>query len=425
MISSFLAGFRSDTVEYTDRRPTHRGSGIVMEEFNYKAPNPAKVHSFESALKFFNSINYRKLPQPTEENLINIVKHLVKDEFNVYYHLRAFELLEKGFRKSKEFTTAKILRVFSAHIEKMQREYKFDVNHEINIGNGRMLTPIGFAAESYSPALLQALINAGGNVNSAQKQKGVCSPLHLFFFSSPIHQFSPPIPMEWRGPPPIHTYSFPSEKNETLDVLLKNGCDPNLVCDTSLIKLEGEKKLTPLKIALRLDNQGAVKSLIKAKADIYFKTQEGDIDGKIHYGEWFVNRINWERYGQCNLLQWAVSRYIDVSRYNLDRNKISFETIKLLVEEGDPDVFATAERGHYVWEMASCEDLKSYLVKMKKTKFPSYVEKIQVVLLESLRVKPLTNIVVEYLWGHEDIEDRNVPTLPRKMIAVEDDEVEV
>lgn len=365
----------------------------------YSVPNPSKVNSHERAVWFLDHItSCARLTEISKKQLIKIINLLVKDTFNPKTYLENIEKLEKCFLKSKKYTLEKATKVFLEHIEGLQKEKKFDVNQTFAVKSGERkwdplvnLTPIGFAAMRKAPALLNALIKAGGNVNCGERnefQTCVASPLHLIFVNQYFLQkdiYDEPS-MHQLGSYSNHYRSFKLQ-GKCIDILKQYGCEPNSTCKSNLIDYSWRNyhvynsKLTPIWIALlelyrgKLDTD-TMTSLVQAKADINFQSVS------------------------VTPLQYAAIRIDDIG------------ITKILVQLG-ADLFVTTEEGRTVCDLCKSKPTNPYAFeenednfnekyKYLKEEMKGYKLKAQATLLKFIPVKPLTSIVIEYLCGSFD-----------------------
>lgn len=231
-------------------------------------PSADAINTHQEAIDYLNKIKYNNLPAITDKQVTKILKLIVPERLTYlkwYHQLRNIEKLEKCFRKSETFTLDKATEIFHSHLEPFNKE-EFDVNQKLLSID---LTPVGFAAQNKSPALLNALIESKADVNCGSKNSQdlqIHSPLHLVFEDSPIH-------IQTRLEMNYSYYTFPDLQTECINVLIQHGCDPNS-------KVLGDKSeviffSTPLTGAIEHGNTDQVESLVKAKADINIKINRG------------------------------------------------------------------------------------------------------------------------------------------------------
>lgn len=230
-------------------------------------PSADAINTHQEAIDYLNKIKYNNLPAITDKQVAKILKLLIPEKLTYLKwnnYLKNIEKLEKCFRKSETFTLDKATEIFHSHLEPFNKE-EFDVNQKLP---GIDLTPVGFAAQNKSPALLNALIEAKADVNCGSKNSQdlqIHSPLHLLFENSPIH-------IQTRLEMNYSYYTFPDLQTECINVLIQHGCNPN----SKVLGDDGEHiDNTPLTCAIEYGNADQVESLVKAKADININIRRG------------------------------------------------------------------------------------------------------------------------------------------------------
>lgn len=231
-------------------------------------PSSDAIKTHKEAIDYLNKIKYNNLPAITDKQVTKILKLLISEKLTYLKwnnYLKNVEKLEKCFRKSETFTLEKATEIFHSHLEPFNKE-EFDVNQKLP---GIDLTPVGFAAQNKSPALLNALIQAKADVNCGSKNSQdlqIQSPLHLVFQDSPTH-------VQARLEMNYSYYTFPDLQTECINVLIQHGCDPNSreIGDKSEVIFFN----IPLTCAIEHGNTDQVESLVKAKADINIKINRG------------------------------------------------------------------------------------------------------------------------------------------------------
>lgn len=192
-----------------------------------------------------------------ETNLIEVLKEWIPKEKCEEYpwasHISKLKLCEGLFRNSSTFSMEKATIIFQQHFESLKK-MGFDVNAELT---GEGCTPLGWAVLSKSPALLAALINSGAPVCVAKNSK-------VSVTTTPLHWVC------WG-------HGKESLIVECVEILIKNGCDPN-TRELEINSQDKLQKLIPLWYAAHLDKKAVVKTLVKAKADINFETNHVDGD---------------------------------------------------------------------------------------------------------------------------------------------------
>lgn len=344
---------------------------------DYKVPNPAKVNSPERALWFLQNIKPSELPRITENQLIQIVGHVAKTVFKPKTHLEYLEYLEKGLRISGEFTLEKTSRIYREYIESLQKEQKFEINEQFQLNQKTWITPVGFAALLKAPALLNVLIQSGGNVNCGQRGSEFSSPFHLIFVKSyeedsrKYHHYSCLDKRWW------HNYDFSNLTIECINVLKQHQGNPNAICKTKLLQHSNFSdsciyghKLTRLTSALWIPVTGMInsgfetkeiKALVDAKADLDFRNN----------GETPLSLV----------------------AKNVSMIGLGLHLMKFLVESGADVLVSNDER--WLDEITKrYPDAHEYI----KEKLRVRIQKdLQNVLLEVIPVRPLAHIVLGYM----------------------------
>lgn len=268
------------------------------------------------------------------------------------YHIAYLGIFEKCFRKSTEFNFEKITNLFISYINSI-KENGFDSNGLMGM---KIRTILGHAVINQLPALVNALIKTGANVNSKAKDRmGTRLPLPIHYICSRSF-YNPPFSQELA--------------NHNIQILTQNGCDLNTSeCPDSPF----ETNRTALWSAARQCQVATVISLVKAKADINLI--------RVHNEE-----------GDSTPLQAVVSREIwDIdSSAQILRDQLS--TVKTLVNLS-ADLFIKNHRKQTALSLAKVyakAEIASFL------KQSMSIQKIRAKLGPKLP-KVLINIVMDYL----------------------------
>lgn len=226
-------------------------------------PSASSVSNHEGVIKFLELVESGEIsPVISEAYLAKILKLLEtqgiplprKPDLNIYkwfFHLSRLENLEKCVRKSEKFNIEVVEKIFTTHLEFIIKQ-GFDVNKKLQSQDN---TPLGSAARSKCPGLIGALINVGANVKygSVYTDGRSSSPLYEV-----VHN-------------PIQDESVDRQKliDQCIEILVKNGCDPNTYKQNPQ---KPSERLTPLWYAAHFGEEVTVRSLVRAKADINFET---------------------------------------------------------------------------------------------------------------------------------------------------------
>lgn len=443
MMSCIANLMDSMTPEYTEVR---------KGDFYRLIPNPSKVNSYERAVWFVNNLeSYGNLPKISEKQLIKIVNLLVKDTFYSKSYLENLEKLEKCFQRSRKYTLEKATNVFLDHIEKLQKEEIFDVNQTFNVKivekTFANLSPIGFAAMSKSPALLNALIKAGGDVNCGERnstQQRASSPLHLIFVDSYLHGLDcmDAKYYKYKG----NCYSFDELAIKCIDILKEYQCEPNFICLSPLILHSFFKPnfnyfsfqglcTTPIWIALmrwdylkkESDKEGmtlyenAITSLVQSKANIDFQNKGLTL---LQYAIDFIDDIGLTKM----LVQLGADLFVTTEK---DETLLTL-SLKFKKEETRNDYYSRID---FLSNSLSYEEevnsIKKYnflskekyhfLSEAREKKFQNYKLKTEAELFNFIPVQSLTSIIGEYLWGSKkDMMNPNEVNSLKKHLIVSD-----
>lgn len=330
-------------------------SGNQLRRFS-KAVYPNAVIT-ESQISSLSKI--RNDPSQESETLLVDIRSDNLSRFGTSEHLTYLVLLEKCFEKSKKFTFEKATQIFLEHIEGLKK-LQFDINLSMRFYHD--LTPIEFAAMHKSPALLNAIIKAGSAVNWVTNAGIKFSPISLVFLNK--HQSDVYISYRPNMLAPFMIFDFSELQIKCLDVLLNNGSDPNSLTVPNLCYIEeglNHFQMYPLwHVMMELDSdenghsKKMMKSLVSAKGDINYKNNG------------------------LTTLQYAITY------------KFEDETIKFITEL-KADLFEKDFKGDTAADLAKKGNSKiyKYLKDEMKQKFGD-------ALLEFIKVKALTNIVMDY-----------------------------
>lgn len=416
-------------------------------------PKPSKVNSHERAVWFVNHLeSYGNLPKISEKQLIKIVNLLVKDTFYSKTYLEDLEKLEKCFQRSRKYTIEKATKVFLDHIERLQKEEIFDVNQTFNVKivekTFSHLSPIGFAAMSKSPALLKALIKAGGDVNCGERnstQQRASSPLHLIFVDSYLHGLNDMDAKyyKYKG----NCYSFDELIIKCIDILKEYQCEPNSICLSPLVLHSFFKPnfnyfsfqglcTTPIWIALmrwnymknESDKEGmtlyenAIISLVQSKANIDFQNKGLTL---LQYAVDFIDDIGLTKM----FVQLGADLFVTTERdETLLTLSLKFKKKTSRIDHVTGIDPVTRNFRRYEDEVNSIEKYNflsekkyHFLSEAREKKFPNYKFKTEAELFNFIPVQSLTSIIGEYLWGSKkDMMNPNEVNSLKKHLIVSD-----
>lgn len=311
-----------------------------------------------------------KLPDElSEEKLKKILNTFISlmelTNFNWGSHIYTLTNLEKCFRKSSTFSLQKAISIFQEHIEQIakfgfaiNKKYAVDIiKNESERSNAhkskQYWTYVGVAAVELCPALLEALKKSGADMNNCDEESQSAMELVSWF----------------------HSHRDTSQMDNCVTFFVANGYNPN----DKRIRLNKTHKIpdvSHLLDAIVYNDQALVKSLIAVKADIHWKNPEGDtLIGKTTE---------------------KVSNYLEaVLRWEYVRT----DSVKIVMSYGI-DLFETDIIKEKLKELS-----KSYTERTWKTEEGlllsqasiAYIGHIKESLQAVLGVKPLTDIVCNYL----------------------------
>lgn len=241
-----------------------------------------------------------------------------------FYH-GSLESLESCYRNSKEFDRKRAVSLFHKHIECLKTQ-GYDVNKPL-MDRSSLSTPLYTSLVNKSSALVSAIIDSGADID------------YSCFFSFTKSQ------------------PFVDEMDEIVTTIADRERTDYFLCTLT----------SPLRSAAHYGNDRAVRSLVKAKADI--NRSHGIIT-------------------PVYPLQSAIRANSESS--NLD-------TVKAIVELG-ADLFILNEEGLTVASLARRarrEDIANYL----DEKMVSYIKERENILLVFIPVNVLTSIILDYITG--------------------------
>lgn len=408
---------------------------VVVGNTIHYVPDPSVIKSHEKAVSFVSNIrSYHRLPEISEKQLVRIINLLVKDTFNSRVYLQQLEKLEKCFEKSKKFTLEKATKIFLSHIQQLQKENIFDVNKPFQIKQHRdssisEITPVGFAAMNKAPALLTALIKAGGNVDEGQIGSELASPFHLVLLNSDLHENHndlPPEYLEFVGT--SFFYSFPKLQAQCIDVLHQYGCNPNSICKTELIHYRYDSHIqsetTPLwgaMLKFNRDQPGGEKeliSLVNAKADINFKNNGLT---PLQYAVYYMHTL--ERVE--HLVELGADIFTTTDEISFDalegRKWVNKRVNELTVLDLSRNPNITRGRPLYDYD----RETNKYLAILMEANLPGYQLKTRAQLLTVANLPDvLVNIVMSYLWKMpNDTCEESLDNLDQRVTVIDEDEM--
>lgn len=392
-----------DYVEYKNCKPN------FLDQTTFWIPTVSRINTWPKAAQFVSEIvqlGYDRFPKVSEKQLVKITQLLVRDPFNSKFHLMNLEKLEKCFHLSEEFNLEKAKRIFLTHIKSLQENQKFDVNQILDEQTGLM--PVGFAAMSKSPALLNALIQAGGLIFCGQAKiedpHGVfklyhekASPVHLLLENYDGHKEI------YDGHKEINEafvesilnpkyYQFPQEMLECINILHQGGCDFNSASDSDLLQKSSKDKSvvkrTPIWQALTrslsfVNYQLIMKALVNAKADIDSINENGWTPLQC------ATKNNWDWNDVKFLIELGADLFVEREGYfaYLPSNiKITCAKIHLTVL----DLYT-------IFAKCTAKNARN-LEEIMKNRFPDHQKNVKANVISFIAVNVLADLVLEYLW---------------------------
>lgn len=263
-------------------------------------------------------------------------------EYIYFYHnqLVYYFGLDYLFKNSEEYTLDKATKIFQSHFEALQKK-GFDVNGSED-GRYNIYTPLGLALDKTMPSLVRALINLGADVNCYLKQS-----------DGTVLQHCLPNIVTW----PAENSQYENQRM-CIDLLLKNGCDPN---SEKAMDLLG--KTPALTSAVIHRKEPWIQLLVASKADIDITTSEDEIEA------------------------------ITPLFFAATMSKIS--TVKLLVDLG-ANLFLLNSKMQSVVDVVKQKENIENATYLNQAQI-LFIEKVFSCLIDSMKVKAVINIVVEYL----------------------------
>lgn len=206
-------------------------------------------------------------------------------------HMKNLGNLEVGFRKNPNYKFESAVKLFAEHFEHLKKE-GFETSQRIKFDEHRVIphyipsfaycTPLGWSALHKMPALVGAILELKPDVNFGGTEyhdsTDVVSPVSFAVFPLAKDEF------KLKKDPGLNDLT-----KKCIELLAEKGCDLDL----------GSK--TPLWYASLYENNEAIKSLVKAKANIdAFIERTGCIAG--HQSTALLVAINLDRFSTVKLL---------------------------------------------------------------------------------------------------------------------------
>lgn len=310
---------------------------VSVEIANYIAVNEILSDVNEPAISERQLIDYLSILKQEKPpiRIGGIVGHFIK--------------LERLFRKSEEFTIGKTAEIFLKFL-RSRENHKIEVNLKLDMG----ITALGYAFHGNSPALIQAFIQAGADVNcgSRSEENDSIDGLPLQFLND-------------------HRSTVDSQLMvDCVDIALKHGCNPNAkIVKNYGINTHNYVPLWNVVFSTITKNEDIIKSLIKGKADVNIEI-DSETATPLH------------------------------ALLNNENRKLT--VVKILFEEG-ANLFATDKDGKTVVESAkriagiskSRDDIEIFVYLNNAVDVLS--KEISVALERTIPVKPLVDIIAGYL----------------------------
>lgn len=256
--------------------------------------------------------------------------------------------VEAGFTKSADYSFEKATKVFKKHIREIQKQ-GFDINEmsQVRKENVETYSPIGIAVMNQCPALLATLIEAGARMS-----------IYIASTASPLNCVKMNNAMD-------SVIKFSEEQTvKCIDILATSGCDLNVPLTIKMFYFYIVNE-TLLWRATRYNHKNVITALVNAKADINLPLNNDCRPTVLH-------------------------RSID--------KDINMSTTELLVRLG-ADLFAL-NKDETAIDLIDGNQLKNYSLQWKRRFLQYEIEKFideAYVTLDKVLIKPLINIVIEYL----------------------------
>lgn len=271
-----------------------------------------------------------------------------------FFHLSNLKIIESFARKSEKFSFEEVTKIFHSHFENIKKQ-GFSVHQQL-LSDLQATFPLEHVSFD-TPAITAALIKAGANVN------------HFCYngfgeLQSPLYSIA------------TTSNQLASEQliDQTIEILTDAGCDPN-GCNPNNNKSSFPLKYspgfnTPLAWAAISGREGAIKSLIKVKADVNFgNTKESSL-----------------------LLKFVSPHSYRVFFHEEDK---SLSVIRILVEAGT-DLFV-ANQDRKTAEEVAREHKRFKIASFLNESAISYFKTLRLILLNHIPVTVLNQIIIDYL----------------------------